>query len=99
MSEQPDSVMFRPPINRAMRALDRSFFQKTIPLAAARVCDNKQISKFRSELGHDLLNLDRMPAVRAVKDPDGNEARALLLRPGVKQDGNMVPYFFFFSMR
>lgn len=86
MNESPESAMFRPPINRAMRALDRSFFKKSVPLSAARIRDNKQISKYRTELGHDLLRLDRMPAVRSVRDSDGQEAKALLLRPEVKPD-------------
>lgn len=71
-----------------MRALDRSFFQKSIPLSAARIRDNKQISRYRTELGHDLLKLDRMPAVRSVWDSNGQEAKALLLRPEVKPNGN-----------
>ena len=83
----PASDMFRPPINRAMRALDRSFFQKSIPLSAARIYDNKQISKYRTELGHDLLKLDRMPVVRSVTDFDGQEGKALLLKPEVKPGG------------
>lgn len=87
MNESPKSAMFRPPINRAMRSLDRSFFKKTIPLSAARIRDNKQISKFRTELGRDLLKFDRIPAVRAVRDSQGQEAKALLLRPEVKPDG------------
>lgn len=70
-----------------MRALDRAFFKKTIPLSAAKVRDNKQISKYRSELGHDLLKLDRMPAIRSVKDSEGREAKALLLKPDVNADG------------
>ena len=87
MNESLESAMFRPPVNRAMRALDRSFFQKIIPLSAARIRDNKQISKYRTELGHDLLKLDRMQAVRSIKDSGGHEAKALLLRPGVQPEG------------
>lgn len=83
----PESAMFRPPINRAMRALDRSFFEKSIPLSAARIRDNKHISKCRTELGPDLLKLDRMSAVRRVRDSEGQEAKALLLRPEVRPDG------------
>ncbi|KAL9137614.1 MAG: hypothetical protein Q9175_001165 [Cornicularia normoerica] len=86
MNEIPEPAMFRPPINRAMRALDRSFFRKSIPLSAAKIRDNKQISKYRTELGHDLLRLDRIPAVRSVRDSEGQEAKALLLRPEVKPD-------------
>ena len=94
MNQSPESAMFRPPINRAMRTLDRSFFQKSIPLSAARIRDNKQISKYRTELGHDLLKLDRMSAVRPVRDSEGQEAKALLLRPEVKPDGNTASLTF-----
>lgn len=83
--------MFRPPVNRAMRVLDRSFFQKKIPASAARVVDNKTISKCRSELfrANDVLRLERYQIVR----PDPNEADAkagkkcILLRPQVDDKG------------
>ena len=100
MSEPPESAMFRPPVNRAMRVLDRSFFQKSIPISAARIRDNKQISKYRTELGHDTLRLDRMQTVRSVRDSEGQETKALLLRPEVKQDGNITFFsFFLFSLK
>ena len=92
MSDSAESAMFRPPINRAMRALDPSFFHKSIPLSAARIYDKKKISKYRTELGHDLLKLDRMSVVRSVRDSEGQEAKALLLRPGVKPDGNTASF-------
>ena len=95
MNESFESAMFHPPINRAMRALDRSFFKKRVQLSAARIRDNKQISKYRTELGRDLLKLDRMPPVRSVRDSEGQEAKALLLRPEVKPDGNMASFAFF----
>ena len=79
--------MFRPPVNRAMRVLDRSFFNKIIPTSAARVIDRRQIMKCRAELGHDVLKLDRMKAVYSVQDPDGTEAKAVLLKPEIKPDG------------
>ena len=79
--------MFRPPINRAMRVLDRSFFQKKVPLSAARVFDNKKIAKLRSELGHDVLRLDRFQCVQSVRGSKGEEHKALLLHPQIKPDG------------
>ena len=96
MSESPESAMFRPPVNRAMRVLDRSFFQKSVPISAARIRDNKQITKCRAELGHDTLKLDRLQTVRCVRDPEGQETKALLLRPEVKPDGNLTIFSFFF---
>ena len=82
--------MFRPPVNRAMRVLDRSFFKKSVSLAAARVFDIKQISKFRTDLSYDLLKLDRMSAVKTVRDAQGEEGKALLLKPEVKSDGLLI---------
>lgn len=87
MQSPPTQTMFRPPINRAMRTLDRSFFQTTVSLSAARVRDNFNISKYRSELGPLLLNLERVSSVRSVRDAGGVEGKALLLRPGVRVDG------------
>ena len=81
--------MFRPPVDRAMRVLDRSFFQKKVSLAAARIFENSQISKCRSELGHDVLRLDRVSVVQ----PDPGEAaakagrRAVLLASGILPNG------------
>ncbi|KAA6409571.1 MAG: tRNA (guanine) methyltransferase Trm5 [Lasallia pustulata] len=78
--------MFRPPVNRAMRQLDRSFFQKRIPLAAARVLDTKQISNCISDLSEELLYLERCTVVRP--GPMDNDLwrgrKALLLRPRIK---------------
>ena len=97
MSKTPESAMFRPPVDRAMRVLDRSFFQKSIPIAAVRIRDHRQISKYRAELGRDTLRLDRMQTVRSVRDSEGQETKALLLRPEVKLDGNItfVTFLFF----
>ncbi|KAL8826697.1 MAG: hypothetical protein Q9191_003644 [Dirinaria sp. TL-2023a] len=76
--------MFGPPVNRAMRILDRSFFNKKIPLAAARVLDRKTISKYRSTLGNDLLSIDRVAIVR--QDPYQHDLKILLLNPKIKPD-------------
>ncbi|KAI5291313.1 tRNA(m(1)G37)methyltransferase, partial [Ascosphaera atra] len=54
--QHPDSApetladMLRPPVNRLMRSLDRSFFQKTVPLAAATVFDKRQIGPVKNAL-------------------------------------------------
>ena len=81
--------MFRPPVNRSMRLLDRTFFQKRVPLAAATVLDKKQISPYRSSLHDDLLHLGGTPNV--VSDPRAgnseNGLKALLLKPEVRHDG------------
>jgi tRNA (guanine37-N1)-methyltransferase len=81
--------LFRPPINRAMRVLDRPFFTKEIPISAARIFDNRLITKFRTDLSRDLLKLERISSVRTDPDPGNVEAgrKCLLLRPEVKVDG------------
>ena len=79
--------MFRPPANRAMRVLDRSFFKKKIVTSVARIKDPRQIANCRKDLHHEILKLDRMPAVKSVQDSQGAEAKALLLRPEIKPDG------------
>ena len=81
--------MFRPPVNRAMSVLDRSSFQKKIPLSAARVFDKTKIARLRSELGHDVLRLDRFQCVQSIKGSKGEEHKALLLNPQIKPDGTL----------
>ncbi|KAE8149975.1 hypothetical protein BDV25DRAFT_129962 [Aspergillus avenaceus] len=80
-------TMFRPPVNRAMRVLDRSFFKKTVPLSAATVFKNSDISRVRGELhkSRDLLGLPRLASIREVK-VDDQVRKCLLLREGIKFD-------------
>ena len=79
--------MFRPPVNRAMRVLDRSFFKKKVPLSSAKVFDKRKITKLRSELGYDVLRLDRLQSVQSIRGSEGEEHKALLLNPQIKPDG------------
>lgn len=82
--------MFRAPIHRGMRNLDRSQFIKKVQLKAARVFDNKNISKVRAELtrSRDALQQERLGSV--FPDPDPERAKAgtkcILLRPEVRMD-------------
>ncbi|KAL8942760.1 MAG: hypothetical protein Q9211_001261 [Gyalolechia sp. 1 TL-2023] len=80
--------MFRPPVNRAMRTLDRSFFQKELNLATACVLDRKQIASCQKDLSRDVLKLERLPPIRPAPSTvnAGNGARCLLLRPEVRVD-------------
>ncbi|KAK1044245.1 tRNA(m(1)G37)methyltransferase [Friedmanniomyces endolithicus] len=79
--------MFRAPIHRGMRTLDRSKFHKTALLNAARVFDNKDISRLRAALerSKDALQQDRLGSVHADPDPERAKAgkKCILLRPGV----------------
>ncbi|KAI9710747.1 MAG: tRNA(m(1)G37)methyltransferase [Bogoriella megaspora] len=82
----PDD-MFRPPVNRAMRVLDRTFFQKRIPLCAARIQDNKNISKIRSQLerSRDVLQLERIAAVRFDPTDQNHVRKCVLLKPEIRE--------------
>jgi tRNA (guanine37-N1)-methyltransferase len=91
MASTESADMFAPPINRAMKVLDRSFFRKTIPTSAARIFNPKDISRCRKELvaSHDTLNTTRIDPIRS--DPDVEKAqkgvKCLILRPEVIHNG------------
>ena len=88
--------MAAPPVNRAMRVLDRSFFTRTVPTSAARVFNPKDISRCRSELlkTSELLNMERIAPVK----PDPSEERAqaggkcIVLQPKVVANGSPHPF-------
>jgi tRNA (guanine37-N1)-methyltransferase len=82
----------RPPINRAMRTLDRSFFKSTLRLAAARVFQNQHISQCRAALvkSKDITQLERIDQIRHVdshSDSTKSGQKCLLLRSDIKYDG------------
>lgn len=78
--------MFRPPINRAMRVLDRSFFQKDFDVAAARIFDMQSISRIRKEIerSKDILRRRAIPPIR--QDPLDATKKCLLLQPEIRHD-------------
>ncbi|KAF2498177.1 guanine-N(1)--methyltransferas-like protein [Lophium mytilinum] len=90
----PDDAMFRPPINRAMKTLDRAFFKKTVPTSAARIFKQKDISTCKKELesAKDALVLPRFLTI--VNDPVEETARAggkcILLKPEVRHDDSQT---------
>lgn len=83
--------MFAPPVNRAMKVLDRSFFQKTVPASAARIFKPQDIARCRKELqlSKDTLPNNRIQPIRA--DPDADRAqkggKCLVLKPEIVHDG------------
>jgi tRNA (guanine37-N1)-methyltransferase len=76
----------RPPINRAMRTLDRSFFKATLSLSAARIFQNQHISQCRADLikSKDITQLDNLDPIRP--DPTTPNKKCLLLRSDIKHD-------------
>lgn len=83
--------MFAPPVNRAMKVLDRAFFQKTVPTSAARIFNPRDIARCRTELDRskDSLGLSRITPIRS--DPSDEHAKkgskCILLRPEVLHNG------------
>lgn len=72
-----------------MRTLDRSFFRKTIPLSAAAVFKNSEISNTRKELSKskDLLSVPRVETVREIRESDDLVRKCILLREDIKHNG------------
>jgi tRNA (guanine37-N1)-methyltransferase len=91
------SEMLRPPVNRAMRVLDRGFFQKTVPISAARVASNQHISQCRRELekSKDMLDPGTHEVRTIVSDPTPELAqqgrKCILLREGIASSGKSSP--------
>lgn len=80
--------MLRPPIDRTMRVLERSFFKQKFALAAARIFDNSNIHPLRKKLGEDVLQADRISSVRPspILEDVPLTRKAILLRPDIKAD-------------
>ena len=86
-----DGEMFAPPVNRAMKVLDRAFFTKTVPSSAARIFNTRDIAPCRAALdkSRDALINNRLHVIRP--DPDEERAqkggKCILLRPDVMPTG------------
>ena len=85
--------IFRPSVARTVgTVLDRTLFKKTVPIAAARVVDAKNIAKYVKTLqsSRDIINLERLKPT--VLDPDSTFAKkggkCILLKPEVKPEGS-----------
>ncbi|KAM0714846.1 hypothetical protein Q7P37_009310 [Cladosporium fusiforme] len=81
--------MFRAPINRSMKTLDRNLFKKIVPVKAARIFDNKNISRVRGDLerSKEALNQDRLGSVYPDPDPDRAKTgkKCVLLGPEISK--------------
>jgi hypothetical protein len=86
--------MFSPPLARAMKVLDKSFFKKTIDTSAARIFSPKDISRCRKELtaSHDTLPNNRVDPIRPDVDAERAQkgGKCLVLRPEVVHNGESV---------
>jgi tRNA (guanine37-N1)-methyltransferase len=79
----------RPPVNRAMRTLDRSFFRRVVPMSAARILNNKDIEACRGQLvqSKDALKLKTAATLRPVPGP--SSLKCVLLRTNVNREGTV----------
>lgn len=93
MSETNAADLFRPPVNRAMRTLDRDAFRKTFPISAAVVKQNKDISSLRQALNqsNDALNIPRLSLLQTAPNMPHN--KCMLLRPDIKHDCKETLYY------
>ncbi len=88
-----DMNVFGPPILRSTAVLDRALFSKTFNLAAARVKDPRNITRYLKALerSRHLLKVDRVTPV--VRDPEESLAaqgrKCLLLGLGVSASGHI----------
>ena len=83
--------MFRPPVNRTMRVLDRPYFKKVVPIAAAKVQDWQKISALRTRLRKETLELERIRHVENVHEAPGKISKVILLKPETRPDGMIHP--------
>ena len=84
--------VFLPPINRSMQTLDKAFFHKVIPLAAASISDVRQITNIRKELDHsgDILKISQLRHLREDDSTPG--AKCILLRNGIDANGTSLTF-------
>ena len=90
----PDTIdhakMFRPPVNRTMRVLDRPYFNTVFPIAAAKVRDWQKISGLKTRLRKEMLELERRKQVESVSEAPGETSKVILLKPEITPNGTSL---------
>lgn len=83
-----EAEMFRAPVNRSMRVLDRAFFHRDIPISAAEVSDIKNLSRVRQTLlkTQEILNVRQYHPIQSLGE-EKDAAKCVLLKPGIVSDG------------
>jgi tRNA (guanine37-N1)-methyltransferase len=92
-----DMIVFRCPIVRTGTAvLNRALFNKSLPIAAAALKDNRLITKYRKplEAGREILYADRISPIASHPDKElaKQGRKCLLLNPSVKPEGWISEY-------
>lgn len=88
MHVQSITDLARPPVNRDMKVLDRSFFQRTVQISALTVFDPKNIQSVKSKVAasHDLLVTSYVKPVQNDETISGG--KCVLLQPHVNFEDN-----------
>ena len=90
----PDTIdhakMFRPPVNRTMRVLDRPYFNTVFPIAAAKVRDWQKINGLKTRLRKEMLELERRKPVENVTEAPGEISKVILLKPDITPNGTSL---------
>lgn len=73
MSAPGTSFKYKPPVNRSMRTLDRSFFVSKVPLCVVRFPDPKNISIFSKKFKESILRVPRIPHVVKLDQAEGSK--------------------------
>ena len=84
--------MFRPPVNRAMRILDRSYFHRDVQLSAARVHNIKNLARLRQAFhrSHDILSLRCVAPIKTDPDDSSQKQKCILLNPEIHHNGTYL---------
>ncbi|KAK5941420.1 tRNA(m(1)G37)methyltransferase [Knufia obscura] len=84
MSSITTAEIARPPINRDMKVLDRSFFKQKVETSALTVFSPKDISRVRAQVASsgDLLSTTTIKPV--VEDETTPGAKCILLKPHIR---------------
>ncbi|KAJ1898342.1 tRNA(m(1)G37)methyltransferase [Kickxella alabastrina] len=72
--------MFKPPVHRGMKELDRAAFSLTVPVVAIRV-PTKTVGQIKAELANDVFKVNKMRNV--VNDESNNDHKLVLLKPEI----------------
>ncbi|BFZ54237.1 tRNA(m(1)G37)methyltransferase [Savitreella phatthalungensis] len=83
MSSTADAAWDAPPVNRSMRALDRDFFVKEVPLIAAEVPDAKKVGELRKLAGTAVIRRSGIEPVASL--PSSQTGRRIVFRQDIDE--------------
>lgn len=87
------SFNYRPPVNREMRTLDRSFFVSKMPLCVVKFPEPKNISVFSKQFKDSILRVPRIPHVVKLDQPAvdrANNGKTLACDNGIVSKGVLL---------